>query len=178
MSGSIAEIKWNPEALNALKKLLSDAVTVKVGVLSDGQLHTGDSLGAAGLAAVHEFGASLPRPLSAAVGKKKKGSPDYRIPERSFLRLTAFEKQNEYKSWANQNAAKIFEAIMAGRLESEVMPKIGALWVGYVQDCFRSRGFGTWKPLKPETIRRKGSSAPLIDTGALLRSITFEVTNE
>ncbi|OCA57864.1 hypothetical protein AA93_07090 [Xylella fastidiosa subsp. pauca 11399] len=30
-------------------------------------------------------------------------------------------------------------------------------------------------PLTPQTIQRKGSSAPLIDTGQMLQSITYEV---
>jgi phage gpG-like protein len=38
-------------------------------------------------------------------------------------------------------------------------------------------GRSEWKPLKPATIRRKGSSKPLIDTGKLRASITHRVDN-
>lgn len=34
------------------------------------------------------------------------------------------------------------------------------------------RGGGSWKALKPETIRRKGSSQKLVESGALLKSVT------
>jgi phage gpG-like protein len=161
MTDAVAEIKWNPELLDALHKLMGENLAVKIGVLSNGQLHPGDKIGAAGLAAVHEF-----------------GSPSRKIPERSFLRKTSFERSAAYMSFIDLNKESIFKSITEGRLTSEVMPKIGAWWVASVLECFRSRGFGGWRPLKPATIRRKGSNAPLIDTGALMRSITFEVADK
>ena len=47
-----------------------------------------------------------------------------------------------------------------------------------INDAFESGGFGEWAPLKPETIRRKGSDKILIDTGDLRRSISYEVMND
>lgn len=35
-----------------------------------------------------------------------------------------------------------------------------------------------WPPLKPETVKRKGSSKPLIDTGKLRNSITHKVEGD
>lgn len=157
----VAEIRWNPETMEALKKLMGDQLIVKIGVLSDEKLHPGDKIGAVGLAAVHEF-----------------GSPSRKIPERSFLRKTAFIKADTYKIWVLKNKDALFKAITQGKLSSEVMPKIGALWVSYVLEAFQTGGFGGWKALKPRTIKRKGSDKPLIDTGALMRSITYEVKGE
>lgn len=37
------------------------------------------------------------------------------------------------------------------------------------------RGRPEWPPLKPETVKRKKSSKPLIDTGTLLNSITHKI---
>ncbi|MDF7681191.1 hypothetical protein PT300_11600 [Enterobacteriaceae bacterium ESL0689] len=37
---------------------------------------------------------------------------------------------------------------------------------------------GIAPPLDPKTIARKGSSRPLIDTGNLLQSITYEVRDK
>lgn len=44
------------------------------------------------------------------------------------------------------------------------------------------RGGGSWKPLKPETVKRKGSSQILVDTGQLKASLTepganFQILN-
>ena len=41
-----------------------------------------------------------------------------------------------------------------------------------IQDKIRS---GDFKPLKPETIRRKGSSKPLIDKGQMVNSINIKI---
>lgn len=151
-----AEIKWNKAALDALDKLLTQDLSVKVGVLDDGALHPGDKIGAAALAAVHEF-----------------GSASQHIPERSFLRKTEFMKKDQYLGWIDKNRDELFKAVMEGKLYFQVLPKVGALWVSYIIECFKSGGFGSWKPLK---VRVGGK--PLIDTGALLRSISFEVTDE
>lgn len=161
MSNDKVEIKWNQEILQALMTLTKDNLSVKVGVLADDQLHPGDSIGAAGLAAVHEF-----------------GSQSRKIPERSFLRKTLFMKKDEYNAWVERNKDGIMADITKGNFYFSVLPKIGSLWVSYVLECFKTGGFGSWAPNSAETVRRKGSDKPLIDTGALRRSITFEVTDE
>ena len=40
------------------------------------------------------------------------------------------------------------------------------------REQFASRGKGKWTPLRPGTIRQKGSSTPLVASGALMRSLT------
>lgn len=150
------EIKWNQQLIDNLGKLLDQDLLVKVGVLDDGQLHPDDKIGAASLAAVHEF-----------------GSPSQNIPERSFLRKTEFMKKDAYMAWISQNSEQLFAAVVQGNLYFQVLPKIGALWVSYVLECFSTGGFGSWAPLK---VRIGGK--PLIDTGALRRAVTFEVTDE
>ena len=37
---------------------------------------------------------------------------------------------------------------------------------------------GTYAPLSPKTVARKGSSKPLVDTGLLLNSVTFEIRRD
>ncbi len=41
-----------------------------------------------------------------------------------------------------------------------------------------SRGMPDWKPLKPGTIKKKGSSKPLVDTGIMLNSITHKIEGD
>jgi len=141
-------------------------VTIKVGVLSDGKLHDDDKIGAAGLAAVHEF-----------------GSPSRNIPERSFLRLTASQRTDDYKKWIKANKEDISKSIIAGGLSS-FCQKIGAFWVSCIHDTFFRSGYGSWPKLKPSTVKARtkgkgrGPAKPLIDTGALMNSITYEVTEE
>lgn len=42
----------------------------------------------------------------------------------------------------------------------------------YEADVFRTRGFGRWPALDPETAKRKKGGRMLVDTGGLLRSLT------
>jgi len=51
---------------------------------------------------------------------------------------------------------------------------VGAFLEGKVKLTIQ-QGRPEWPPLKPETIKRKGSSKPLIDTGKLMNSITHKV---
>ncbi|RLI81339.1 hypothetical protein DRP04_06355 [Archaeoglobales archaeon] len=50
----------------------------------------------------------------------------------------------------------------------------GAFLEGKVKETIQ-QGRQDWPPLKPSTIKRKGSDKPLIDTGKLLNSITHKV---
>lgn len=44
-----------------------------------------------------------------------------------------------------------------------------------VQEAFETQGDGTWPANKKSTVRSKGSSAPLIDTGQLRRAFSSDV---
>lgn len=103
------------------------------------------------IAAVHEFGL---------------GSS----PERSFLR-----------GWVDESTAQIEQVIVAGaralargKLTSplQFLNQTGAWAVGQIQ-ARMARNIPP--PLAPETIRRKGSTIALIDTGQLRSSISFRV---
>ena len=68
-----------------------------------------------------------------------------------------------------KNASKVFLGKMTA---NELFAKIGLKFEGMVKRKFRT---GPFKPLKPSTIRRKGSSRPMIDTGRLRNSITHRI---
>lgn len=63
------------------------------------------------------------------------------------------------------------------REKEQVLRKAGAFLEGKIKELF-TKTPSEWPPLKPETIRRKGSSKPLIDTGRLRNSITHKVEGD
>ncbi|MCX8207429.1 MAG: hypothetical protein N3G75_06315 [Methanothrix sp.] len=58
---------------------------------------------------------------------------------------------------------------------AQSMEKIGVLLENAIIERIRAH---IPPPLKPETVRRKGSSTPLIDTGQLIGSITHQIRAE
>jgi phage gpG-like protein len=123
---------------------------VQVGIFSssariDSDLTNGD------IGAVHEF-----------------GSMSQHIPQRSFLRmpLTTRLKDNVSSNWG--------EIILRQGFNS-ALRKLGVMGENTVQKAFATGGFGIWPKLKPATIARKRSSAILIDTAQLRRSISSRV---
>lgn len=54
---------------------------------------------------------------------------------------------------------------------------LGIAGVEQIQEAFDTEGFGEWQPNAPQTIARKGSDKPLIDTGRLRGAVTYEVEN-
>lgn len=90
-------------------------------------------------------------------------------PERSFIR-----------AWVDENPGKIraamtrvLEEVIKGKRTKEVAMNRFGLWaVGQMQKRISA---GISPGLSPVTILRKGSSIPLIDTGQLRASITYQV---
>lgn len=104
------------------------------------------------IAAVHEF-----------------GSPERGIPERSFLRSGMRENQDKYVRLNKVNLVRI----LRGQLTVEqALSQLGEMAKGDVQQKIRS---GDFAPLKQSTIDRKGSSKPLIDSGQMVQSVTYEL---
>ena len=84
------------------------------------------------------------------------------IPSRPFLRQTLAENQQKY-------TALFAEGINNGEDYAALMNKIALIAQGDVQENMVK---GDWVANAPSTIKRKGSSKPLIDTGHLRKSIT------
>jgi phage gpG-like protein len=93
--------------------------------------------------------------------KTKLGTPA--IPSRSFIKATF-----------DQNKEMIRKTFMSSILKSptQSLELVGAYVVGLIQSRIAS---GIPPALNPKTIKRKGSSKPLIDTGQLRNSITFKI---
>lgn len=61
--------------------------------------------------------------------------------------------------------------------KERILKLAGAFLEGKIKELF-TKTPSEWPPLKPETIKRKGSSKPLIDTGRLRNSITHKVEED
>lgn len=125
---------------------------VKVGII-DPKNRTDDSdLNTAEIGFVHEF-----------------GSKDGAIPERSFIRSTLSEEQKDIGALTK----RLYRAILRGRMDSK---KALGLLGADVADKISQKIVAIRSPANsPETIARKRSSNPLVDTGQLKNSITWEV---
>lgn len=104
------------------------------------------------LAAIHEFGA-----------------PSAGIPERSFLRAAILQNRDKYVRLNRQNIIKMLQnkQSMDGALNM-----LGVVAKGDVQQYIAE---GSFAPLKPATIARKGSSKPLIDSGQMRQSVQYQL---
>lgn len=141
------------------------------------------------VAATHEYGLVLDHPGGTAYfldndGRahfvsNEKATPDMPrtqphkipVPERSFIRATVDLYSKKIGALAKGLQSKVF----AGEMETkQALETLGLYVKGLIQSRI-SKGIGP--PLKAATIRRKGSSKPLIDTGQLRASIDSKVNN-
>lgn len=97
------------------------------------------------------------------------GTFDGRIPERSFLRAMIVENKNFFKKFWDKHA----EAILTGKVD----PKLVLELLGQMAEAkAKEKVVSLSDPANaPSTVRAKGSSNPLVDTGLLLGSIRYEV---
>lgn len=115
-------------------------------------------------------------PTIATVGLIQEfGSVKKNIPERSFIRKPL---QNHLKEELAQSKTlkKVIYSENASPIDKYNI--LGAIAQNIITGSFENLGDGTWQPNAPATIKQKGSSQPLIDTGRLRKSITFEVVKQ
>lgn len=188
-------IKTNKEAERMLLSFINAEAFVAVGVLgvepkkfkdSKNRTKTSFAVSNVEVAAIHEFGA-----------------PRVKISERSFLRSTALAKEND---WFGVVARRIKQQLAGNKFdEKQVLNYLGNIMVGDVKDTFTNpanRARGPWADIDQSTkdarLRRftsryqariqqnaarraaagKATFRPLIDTGQLRASITFEVVEQ
>lgn len=91
------------------------------------------------------------------------------IPERPFMQNAMRGNRSSYRSAMKSSAAKI----MRGETDMKsVLSKLGIKAQGDIQEEITSLSS---PPNAPSTIRQKGSSNPLIDSGELRASITWKI---
>lgn len=150
------KININLDGLAKIKKELSKGYYAKVGILGDDAVRTDESgISNPELGMIQEF-----------------GSLTNNIPPRSFLRMPIELKRREIaKFLTSKSSRKLIETMQIEKL----FARLGVFAEGIVQGAFATGGYGQWPSLKPATVKRKGSAAPLIDTGQLRQSISSEV---
>lgn len=98
------------------------------------------------------------------------GSPLWQIPPRPVLQPAM--------AAAHDRLAKLYrlavEDAWSGRDPRPALERVGAAAAYAVQKWFRDPR-NNWAPDAPSTVEKKGSDRPLIDTGELRRSITYEL---
>jgi len=139
--------------VNEVKKLDKNPYT-KIGIQQD-ENHPEDGESLLIIASSNEF-----------------GTHDGRIPERSYMRSTHDENKRLITSMVDRG----YDSIIAGKSTVKtVLSQIGAVFKGEVQKKMVDL---TSPPNAESTIKRKGSSNPLIDTGFLRQSIKDKVVME
>ena len=139
-----------------IKRLTGDAtrkhdLTIGIHEAEGSQTARGtEALTVAQLGAFHEFGLGVPR--------------------RSFIADWFDDTKAEHE----EQLRKMAKAVVAGTVPSiEIaLERLGNRYVGEVQRRIRQ---GIPPPLKPATIKRKGSSVALIDSGQLWTSLRYRV---
>jgi hypothetical protein len=137
------------KALMAAAHAASRPAVVRVGILNDEPKSDG-VISLIEVALIHEFGLG-------------------NVPERSFIRGWADENEAEIK----RRMRALAEQVVTAKLTQEQALNFFGLWA--VAQIKRRIVAGIAPALEPETVARKGSSTPLVDTGQLINSIQHRV---
>lgn len=91
-----------------------------------------------------------------------------RAPARPFMKQMAENRGKEITEECGRMAKRLAE----GGSAADELSQIGKLAEDLLKEEIRS---GSFAPLAPATVARKGSSQPLIDTGRMVDSVTSKV---
>jgi hypothetical protein len=132
---------------NDIKQL--DNRSVKIGIMG-GETNEGTSV--VDYAVYNEFGTS-------------------RIPARPFMQTTADQSRDEVFKFSGFLVGKMID----GALKPDIVLKnLGEFYQKRLQMTIRNaKEWAT--PNAPSTVKQKGSSSPLIDTGRMVQSVRYEV---
>lgn len=138
-----------------VKALSQSRRKVKIGVNGKDAGARNDGLDNVTVGSVHEY-----------------GSKEHGIPQRSFIGATIDEHQGKYVD----QARKLLMAVLEGRISTnEALAKLGE---SAKRDMIARINDGIDPPNSEATVKAKGSSKPLIDTGSLKQSINYVVDGD
>lgn len=153
MARAVTDIDRGFKSLVRRFRRSRDGPNVTVGIQSTAAgLSRGVGFSNAALAAVHEF-----------------GSKDGTIPQRSFIRATVDRERGQINRLLSVAVKKVADPDGIRRGLGIVGEKVVAEMKRTINQSIDIVS------LKPATIIAKGSSTPLIDTGVLKNSITWEI---
>ncbi len=99
----------------------------------------------------------------------ERGSAANNIPARPFMKQTRQRAEGRFARLLR----RLYKQVVDGKVRPfDGLSKLGMAYEGEMKNTFTT---GSFTPNKPATIKRKGSSRPLIDTGHLRQSITSKV---
>lgn len=139
--------------LEKILKKIAKSQSVAIGILQDKPVSKNFTM--LDLATVHEF-----------------GSKDGRIPQRSFIRSTCDEKKTKHGNLITKLQSLVIDGTLSLK---KALSQLGEV---VSKDMVQTINRGIEPELKPATIKYKKSSKPLIDTGRLKGSITYEVRGD
>ncbi len=91
------------------------------------------------------------------------------IPERPFIRGSFDKNKNDYEKFIEQQLDKVLQLEITAKTCLEL---IGQYITGDIKKYIRDLQNPANAPM---TVEMKGSSSPLVDTGRLLDSVTYEI---
>ena len=152
VQGKLNRLQDNDEGYQDILRRLEMEFEVTVGVIGDkaSQAHEGSEETVVEIGTKHEFGID--------------------VPKRSFIRDTVDAHQSDIQDLQRIAGKKLLDR-RRKRLE-KIPEAFGLVVVGMIQERIAA---GIPPENSEETIERKGSSTPLIDTGQLRSSITHKV---
>lgn len=89
-------------------------------------------------------------------------------PARPFLKQTVDGNRDKIKAMCEQTAKDISD----GKPTEQCLKQLGAFGVGLVQETIAN---GSFAPNSPQTVKKKGSDKPLIDTGQMRQSVHYVI---
>ena len=98
------------------------------------------------------------------------GSSSRGIPSRPFFRTAL----NNNRKYIKEQLKELLGKVATGKITGEIALKsIGLEVQGLIQDSIKN---GNWEPNSARTIRKKKfKGQPLIETGSMLRAVSFEI---
>lgn len=108
-------------------------------------------------------------PMAVIGAVQEFGSADGHIPERSFLRVPLRGNQELFANIFQELLPKVVEGQIDMR---QLLEQVGQRAAATSQEAISE---GITPPNAPSTVQRKGSSTPLVDTGALRQNITYVI---
>lgn len=145
--------KRNPQVEKMLNDLLKKSAirSVMVGYWA-GENKEADGADLVVVARAHEYGTRF-------------------IPQRSFLRSTVIENREKIDRFIEK---QVMEVIDQRQTMLQAMKKCGAFVTAMVKRKIqKSKEWAV--PLSPKTIKRKGSSHPLVDTGEMRNKVDYRI---
>lgn len=93
------------------------------------------------------------------------------IPSRPFMR----QSTDNHKSQISDFMSNQKQEILNGADAENILKELGIFQKGIIQEEIVE---GTFTPNAPSTVKKKGSSRPLIDTGLMRQSVQYLITKK